>query len=62
MLRSAYAYWTAQGWTGGDPTASLRRRRVAADRSRARSRAGVEQLLTRDDIVLRERVLWRMGL
>jgi integrase len=30
------------------------------DRSRALSRAEVEQLLTRQDVSLRERVLWRM--
>jgi site-specific recombinase XerD len=60
VFRSAYAYWTAQGWALEDPTSSLRRRKVAADRSRALSRADVGQLLGREDINLRERVLWRM--
>jgi integrase/recombinase XerC/integrase/recombinase XerD len=60
VFRSAYAYWTRQGWAAQDPTEPMRRRTVAADRSRALSRAGVEQLLTREDIGLRERVLWRM--
>lgn len=59
-LRSACAYWRDQGWLSGDPVALLRPRRRAADRSRALSRADVEALLTRDDIALRERVLWRM--
>jgi len=36
------------------------RRRKAADRSRALSRADVERLLTRDDIAIRERTLWRL--
>lgn len=60
VFRSAYAYWMQQGWAAEDPTASLRRRKVAADRSRALSRADVEQLLTREDVALRERVLWRL--
>ena len=57
-FRSAAAYW---------PSRAGRRRSVAAlapqppaDRSRALSRADVEQLLTREDISLRERTLWRM--
>jgi len=33
---------------------------VARDRSRALSRADVGQLLTREDIPIRERTLWRM--
>jgi hypothetical protein len=37
----------------------LERRRPRPDRSRALSRADVEQLLTREDISLRERVMWR---
>jgi len=58
-LRSACAYWAAQGWITTDPTTALRRRR-APDRSRTLSRAEVERLLTREDIALRERMLWRM--
>jgi integrase len=38
----------------------LRRRRPRPDRSRALSRGDVEQLLTREDIAIRERTLWRM--
>ena len=59
-LRSASRYWADQGWTGEDPVRLLRRRRKAPDRSRALSRADVERLLTRDDIAIRERTLWRM--
>jgi integrase len=59
-VRSAAAYWQRQGWTGADPSRMLQRRKPRPDRSRALSRADVEQLLGRQDIALRERVLWRM--
>ncbi len=59
-LRSAARYWTDQGWIRDDPARLLRRRRKAPDRSRALSRADVERLLTRDDIPIRERTLWRL--
>jgi integrase/recombinase XerC/integrase/recombinase XerD len=61
VLRSAYAYWCRQGWATADPTEPLRRRRVNADRSRALSRADVDQLLGREDIAIRERTLWRLA-
>jgi len=60
VFRSAWAYWMAQGWANEDPTAAMRRRAVAVDRSRALSRADIGQLLTREAISLRERTLWRM--
>jgi len=60
-IRSAQRYWHDQGWmTTIDLTSVLRRRQRAADRSRALSRADVEQLLTREDTSIRERTLWRM--
>lgn len=60
-VRSAQKYWQDQGWmTAIDLTTALRRRKRAADRSRALSRAEVEQLLTDERIPLRERLLWRM--
>lgn len=60
-VRSAQRYWQDQSWmTVIDLTAALRRRQRAADRSRALSRAEINRLLTRDDIAIRERVLWRM--
>lgn len=60
-LRSAAAYWQAQGWLAADPTSALRRRRRAPDRARGLSRADVERLLGREDIGLRERALWRLA-
>jgi integrase/recombinase XerC/integrase/recombinase XerD len=59
-LRSAARYWADRGWTRDDPARLLRRRRKAPDRSRTLSRVDVERLLTRDDIAIRERTLWRM--
>jgi integrase/recombinase XerC/integrase/recombinase XerD len=59
-VRSAAAYWQRQGWLAADPSRMLERRKPRPDRSRALSRAEVEQLLTREDIGLRERTLWRM--
>jgi integrase len=38
----------------------IERRKPGQDRSRALSRAEVERLLTREDIGLRERTLWRL--
>ena len=59
-VRSAAIYWQRQGWLAADPSRMLVRRKPRADHSRALSRADVEQLLTREDIGLRERTLWRM--
>lgn len=60
-VRSAQRYWQDRQWMNTiDLTAALRRRQRAADRSRALSRADVERLLSREDIGIRERVLWRM--
>ena len=60
MRTPAAAYWGQQGWIAADPSRMLRRRRPRPDRSRALSRGDVEQLLTREDIAIRERTLWRM--
>jgi|HubBroStandDraft_5_1064220.scaffolds.fasta_scaffold82972_2 integrase len=59
-VRSAAAYWMRQGWLAADFSRMLERRRPRPDRSRALSRAAVEQLLGREDISLRERVMWRL--
>ena len=60
-IRSAQRYWQDQQWmTATDLTSAVRRRQRAADRSRALSRADVERLLTREDIGIRERTLWRL--
>jgi integrase/recombinase XerC/integrase/recombinase XerD len=60
-IRSAQRYWHNQGWmnTAG-LTSALRRRQRRPDRSRALSRADIERLLTRADIAIRDRTLWRM--
>ena len=59
-LRSAIGYWREQDWIVTDPTRQLRRRSRAPDRTKALSRAEVDELLTRDGLALRERTLWRM--
>jgi integrase len=59
-VRSAAAYWQRQGWLTADPLRMLERRKPRPDRARALSRAKVEQLLTREDMNLRERTLWRL--
>jgi len=60
VMRGAWAWWILQGWASADPTAAMRRRTIAPDRSRALDRREIEQLLTREAIPLRERTLWRM--
>ena len=61
-LRGLLAHCEAHGWLSDAAALSrgIGRRRRAPDRSRALSRADVEALLTREDIALRERVLWRL--
>jgi integrase/recombinase XerC/integrase/recombinase XerD len=55
-------YCEAQGWiaSAAGLVRGVEHRKLSPDRSRALSRAEVEQLLTREDTSLRERVLWRM--
>jgi integrase len=59
-IRSAAAYWADQGWVSADPARMLRRRKPRPDRDRALSREQAGELLTREDVALRDRVLWRM--
>jgi integrase/recombinase XerC/integrase/recombinase XerD len=59
-IRSAVAYWRNQDWLTSDPTRGLRRRGRAPDRTKALSRAEIEDLLAREELGLRERVLWRL--
>ena len=61
-LQSAYGYWGRQEWVpdARAPLARLDRRKPPREKDRALTRAEVEQLLTRKDVGLRERVLWTM--
>jgi integrase/recombinase XerC/integrase/recombinase XerD len=60
-IRSAGAYWAEQGWVSADLARMLRRRRERPDRDRALSREQVEELLSRQDVPLRDRTLWRLA-
>ncbi len=61
-LRGALGYWNDQGWLdpSRDPTRGLRRRGRAPDRTKALARDQIEALLSREDLGLRERTLWRL--
>ena len=59
-VRSFLAYTTKQGWTPPDLANTLERRREVIDHTKALDRAAVARLLTRKDIPVRERCLWRM--
>jgi integrase len=59
-IRSAVAYWQRQGWLGDDFSRMLERRKPGPDHTRALTRAAIEQLLTREDIPLRERTFWSL--
>ena len=59
VLRAAINWWQSQGWLGSDPTAGIERRPAPPDRTRALTRARVEQLW-RLDVGLREKTYWRL--
>jgi integrase len=59
-IRLACGFWRDQGWLTGDPCSPLRRRVTKRDRTRALPEDFVEALLTRQDIPIRDRTLWRM--
>lgn len=61
-LRSLFNFCEAQGWIASATNLirGIEHRKRPVDRSRALSRDDVETLLTREDIALRERVLWRL--
>lgn len=61
-LRSLLNYCEAQGWiaSAADLIRGVEARKVPENNSRALTRAAVEELLTRKDIAIRERTLWRM--
>jgi integrase/recombinase XerC/integrase/recombinase XerD len=58
--RVLIGYCRRQGWLEGDPTASLERRRIPRDETRAIPFEALDALWSRPDIALREKVLWRM--
>jgi integrase len=59
-LRAAVGWWRRCDWLAVDPTGDLVRRRDHTDRTRALTRAQVDQLFARRDLPLRERALWRL--
>lgn len=59
-VRSFLAYTTRQGWTRPDLAATIERRREPVDHTKALTRRDVERLLTRKDVAVRERCLWRL--
>jgi integrase len=60
ILRSACAFWRRQAWISTDPTAGLERPKVPVDRTRALTRDQLASLWRRNDVLLRERALWRL--
>jgi integrase len=59
-LGSACSWWRDQDWLSGDPQRRIRRRSRIAERTKAVGRAEAEALLTRSNLGLRERTLWRL--
>ncbi|MET7338459.1 site-specific integrase [Nonomuraea sp. NPDC005650] len=59
-LGSARDWWHDQGWLTGDPLRCIRRRARTPDRIKALDRAHIEALLTRQNLRLRERTLFRL--
>lgn len=59
-IRSFWAFVMRQGWADRDVTAALERRRVHVDHDRALSRETIERLVSRRDVPVRDRCLWRM--
>jgi integrase/recombinase XerC/integrase/recombinase XerD len=61
-LRSFFGYCEDHRWIGSadDAIRGIETRKVSQDRGRALSRGQVQALLTREDIPLRERTLWRV--
>ena len=59
-LRSAWAWFAAEGWAAPGVTEGIARRKVAASRDRAIPRDVLDALLADQRIALRERTLWRL--
>jgi len=62
-LRSLLRFCETQGWitSAADLTRGTGQRKRSPDRSRALSRADVEQLLARENVSPRERTFWRLA-
>ena len=62
-LRSLLRFCEMQGWiaSAADLTRGTGHRKRSPDRSRALSRADIDQLLAREDASLRERTFWRLA-
>lgn len=59
-IRSATSWWRDRGHLVEDPARRLRRRPIPKGRPHALPRDQIERLLTRPDLALRERTLWRL--
>jgi integrase len=59
-VRSFSAFCVRRGWVGEPFAEALARRREPADRTRAIPYAQLERLWRRDDVAVREKVLWRL--
>ncbi len=59
-VRSFLAYCARQGWVEPGVASGLERRREVVDYTRALTRAQVDALLSRKDVAVRERCLWRL--
>lgn len=59
-VRSFWSFAGRNGWVQPDAVQALERRRVVEDHGRSMSRAEVERILTRRDVDVRDRALWRM--
>jgi integrase/recombinase XerC/integrase/recombinase XerD len=59
-LRSAWAWFAAEGWADASVAERIERRTVPADRDRAIPRDVLDALLADQKVSLRERTLWRM--
>lgn len=59
-VRSFWSFAGRHGWVQPDAVRALERRHVVEDHGRSMSRAEVERILTRRNVGVRDRALWRM--
>jgi hypothetical protein len=60
-VRSFSAFCVRRGWVGGRLARLWRAGANLPDRTRAIPHAGLEGLWRRDDVVVREKALWRLA-